>query len=99
MSGSCELESRVDESIRVSREHGYDPHIFMGMRERHGTVGAMERLMQSGDIQSGFKRLRELGLLEWSVEALILRFPDEFSEGARQAADWRLCQARKGNDA
>ena len=40
-------------------------------------------------------RLVELGLSEWSVEAAVLRFPDEFSEQDRQAAEWRLCQVRK----
>jgi hypothetical protein len=28
------------------------------MRRQHGTIEAIERLVQSGDIQSGFKRLQ-----------------------------------------
>ena len=31
----------------------------------------------------------------WLVEAAVLWFPDEFSEQDRQAAEWRLCQARE----
>ena len=95
VSAEYDLESFVDESIRVSRANSYDPHIFVRMRTDHGTVGAIERLVRSGDIQSGLSRLVEMELSEWSVEAAVLRFPDEFSEQDRQAAEWRLCQARK----
>jgi hypothetical protein len=85
------LEAWVDESIRRSRARGYHPTDFIAMRDRHGTVLAMERLMQSGQIQSGLARLNSLGMAqEWSVEAGILRFPDRFSLVARQAAQFRL---------
>lgn len=93
MDGSTGLEAFIDKSIRVSREHGYSPTIFMDMRGRHGTVGAIDRLVRSGDIQSGFKRLKELGLLEWTIESAVLKFPDEFSAQIREAAKWRLSQA------
>jgi hypothetical protein len=39
------------------------------MRRQHGTIEAIERLVQSDDIQSGFKRLQQLNLLEWTIEA------------------------------
>jgi hypothetical protein len=43
------------------------------MRKRHETIPAMTRLVESGDIQSGFKKLKKLGLAqEWSIEAIIL---------------------------
>jgi len=32
------------------------------MRRQYGTVDAIERLVQSGDLQSGFKRLNQLDL-------------------------------------
>jgi hypothetical protein len=98
MSGSPGLEAFIDESLRISRKHGYHPTAFVGMRARHGTVGAISRLVVSGDTgQSGFKRLHQLGLLEWSVEEAVTRFPDEFSREVRQAAEWRLAQARAGS--
>jgi hypothetical protein len=85
------LEAWVDESIRRSQARGYYPTDFADMRERHGTVSAMERLMQSGQIQSGLVRLHTLGMAqEWSVEAGILRFPERFSFAARTAAQFRL---------
>lgn len=97
MDGSPGLETFVDESIRVSREHGYHPNAFIGMRQRHRTVGAISRLVVSGDIQSGFRRLQGLGLLEWTIEEAVMQFPDEFSREIRQAAEWRLAQARAGD--
>ena len=96
MAINSELEAFINESVRISIENGYHPTAFLEMRSRYGTVGAMDRLMQSGEIQSGFKRLEALGLLEWSVEAAVLGFPGEFSRGVREAAEWRLSQARGG---
>jgi hypothetical protein len=90
-----DLDSWIDESIRVAKERGYIPTTFIGMRNRHGTKEAMRRLVLSGDIQSGFRKLRKLGLIEWSVEAGVCRFPDDFpNKEVRDAAAWRLEQAR-----
>ena len=95
MGEDYDLESFVAEGVRRAQERGYHPTVFLQMRERHGTAGAIRRLVRSGDIQSGLTRLAELGLSEWSVEAAVLRFPDEFSEQERWAAEWRLSQARR----
>lgn len=85
------LEAWVDESIERSRTKGYCPTEFISMRERYGTMPAMERLMRSGQIQSGLKRLKELGMAEeWSVEAGILKFRDRFKPNAVAAAEFRL---------
>jgi len=77
-----ELESFIDETIRQARQHGYRPTTFIAMRERHGTVYAIEKLMQTGDVQSGFRRLKELGLMDWSIEAAVLKYPSRFSNTA-----------------
>ena len=85
------LEVWVDESIRLSQAKGYHPSNFIAMRERYKTVGAMEKLVESGHIQSGFVKLKKLGMArEWSVEAGILKFPGRFSPGARACAQFRL---------
>ena len=94
MSASPGLEAFIDESIRVSQEHGYNPTAFVGMRHRHGTVDAISRLVTSGDLQTGFKRMRALGLLKWTLEGAVMQFPDEFPRPVREAAEWRLAQAR-----
>lgn len=84
------LEDWVDESIKRSRSRGYHPTVFIGMRERFGTRVAIEHLVRSGEIQSGFHRLRQLGMLTWSIEAAVRQFPDEFTAEARECAEFRL---------
>jgi hypothetical protein len=90
---SAELEKFIDESLRRSSAEGYPAPVFRRMRDDWGTKGAIERLVVSGDIQSGFVRLKELGLIDWSIEAAVLKFPDEFSKAIREAATFRLKQA------
>jgi hypothetical protein len=85
-----ELDAFIDETIRRARQHGYHPTTFIAMRARHGTVHAIEKLVQTGDVQSGFRRLKELGLSDWSIEAAVLKYPNRFSKAARQCADFRL---------
>ena len=85
------LEAWVDESIERSQSRGYHPTIFIRMRERYGTRAAMEQIVQSGEIQSGFIRLKQLGMAEeWSIEAGILKFPEQFTRQARECAQFRL---------
>jgi hypothetical protein len=84
------LEAFIDECVRMCVKHKYHPTVFQGMRDRHKTIPAIEKLVQSGEIQSGFKRLKELGLLDWTIEAAVLKFPDRFSPNARECAEFRL---------
>jgi hypothetical protein len=85
-----DLEAFIDETIRLAKEHNYSPTVFRGMRAQYGTVAAIEKLVQSGDVQSGFKRLESLGLLEWSIEAAVIKFPERFTRAARECAQFRL---------
>jgi hypothetical protein len=51
----------------------------------------MELIVHSGEIQSGFIRLKHLGMAkDWSVEAGILRFPHLFTRQATECAQFRL---------
>jgi hypothetical protein len=84
------LEAWIDEGLRRCVARGYHPTIFIGMRRRLGTVPAIEQLVQSGEIQSGFKKLCELDMAHWSIEAAVRRFPHEFTESARECAEFRL---------
>jgi hypothetical protein len=87
-----ELEAWIDESIRLSQSKGYYPRDFIRMRYANGhrSVGPIERLVQSGEIQSGFKRMKKIGLLAWSLEAAVLKFPERFTKAAQTCADFRL---------
>jgi len=97
MKASSDLEKFIDESIRISKRHDYHPTNFIRMRERHGTLEAITRLVCSGDIQSGFKKMQQLGLLEWTIEEAVIKHPCEFAKGVREAAEWRLKQAGKSS--
>jgi predicted RNA-binding Zn ribbon-like protein len=58
--------------------------------ERYGEVKALERLVQTVDLQRCFKQLREHGALEDTFEAVITRYPDLFQDSVVKAAKWRL---------
>ncbi len=89
------LEAFIGKSVELAKERGYNPAIFIGMRRQYGTVDAIERLVQSGDLQSGFKRFNQLALLDWTIESAVTRFPAEFTRNARQCAEWRLQQVQR----
>ena len=76
---SPELEAFIDEGLlETCKKHNYTPTAFIAMRNRLGTLGAIEQLVLSGDIQSGFKRLQSIRLLEWSIEAAVTSFQMSF---------------------
>jgi hypothetical protein len=89
-SGDDPLDAWIDEATRQCAERGYRGPIFERMRRKHGTVGAMERIVKTTDIQSGFVRLKELGILQWSIEEGVCRFADRFTSEALVYAQFRL---------
>ena len=93
------LESFIDETIRLAGLKGYHPTTFITMRDRHGTAPAISKLVVSGDIQSGFTRLQQLGLLDWTIETAVTKFPGEFNREVLEAAEWRLRQAKGDENA
>ena len=90
-----ELEMFIEKSLLQSRQRGYIPTKFMNMRAKWGTVEAINRLMVMGNIQSGFVRMKKLGLLHLSLEAAVLAFPDRFKRPIQDAARFRLDQVQK----
>lgn len=66
------------------------------MLESYDAVSLAERLVTSGDIQSGLKRLANLGHTELSIEAIMLEpeFKSLFHHRLLAAAQWRLDQAK-----
>lgn len=92
---SLALEAFIDETIQKGREKRYIPTVFIGMRQQLGTIPAISKLIRSGDIQSGFKRLHNLNLLDWTIEAAVEKFPDEFTGDDLECAAFRLREARK----
>lgn len=85
------LEAFIDESIRLFAKRDYHPTEFIRMRKRYnGAVPAIEKLVRSGEVQSGFRKLQKLDMLERSMEGTVRKFPDRFTSDARKCADFRL---------
>jgi hypothetical protein len=90
------LELFIDESLERSRLKGYQAPVFRRMRFEHGTQEAIRRLAEADVLQSGLRELAKLDLLDWSVEAAVLRFPDRFPNRlTRESARFKLSQARR----
>ena len=87
---SEELENFINEMIKLAKAKNYAPTIFMRMREEYGTIQSITQLVESGEIQSGFKKLKEIGLLHMTIESAVLKFPEEFSKDAIVCAKFRL---------
>jgi len=85
-----------DAGRRLSARTKWVDHIFPKMVQRWGLIEAIERLMVSGDIQPGFRKCIELNLSDCTFEAAVLRFPDEFTRGARESAEFRLRMVNEG---
>jgi hypothetical protein len=60
------------------------------MVKRHGIIGAVERAVNRTTDASGYTALAEIGMLDLSFEAVILRHPDSFSANALARAKERL---------
>ncbi|WP_395680490.1 hypothetical protein [Dokdonella sp.] len=65
-------------------------HRTRQMFKRHGVLAAAERMVLSRRPSTGFEVLEDAGLQELSFEAIVVRFPDEFSADAVAAAHARL---------
>jgi hypothetical protein len=56
-------------------------------------VNSLSKLMQSGDIQKGFRVLRDNGQLDRTFEALVIKYKQLFKQDIIGAAQWRLDNA------
>lgn len=60
------------------------------MIERHGIIIAVERAVNRTAETQGYTALLEMGLEEYAFEAVILRYPDQFSESAVEISQQRI---------
>lgn len=89
----AECVRAVDECRRLK----YVPTAWIAMMNGPGgATAAARRLLVSGDIQSGFERLIRMGRVDLTVEYAVLQpeWQDLFEDQHREAAKWRLEQAR-----
>lgn len=76
----------------LAKAINYRAKLFLEMVTMHGGVGAAKILLQGGKTSDGFARLWEARMLEWSVEASVLRgkYADLFTDQERAIAERRL---------
>lgn len=73
------LEQALDELVQRATAKGYTPTTFLRMRSDHRSVEAVRRLVETSVPQSGFHRLKAVGPIDWSLEAVALRYPTHFT--------------------
>lgn len=89
-----DLITAVDRTIDIyEKAIGQAANRTRQMIERHGAVEALSRLVESPDLQQGFRVLRDRGELDNTFEAIIVRFPKLFPDKVVEAAQWRLDNA------
>lgn len=94
MSSKFRLEEFIDRLTERADVKVYIPKLFTDTRYRYGTVQAIKMLISSREIRKYdlIWRLRELNLLDLSVEAAVLKFPENFTFEEQKTARWRLKQ-------
>ena len=95
MNGERELYNALVDGIAVAAVAGYYPQRFVKMMERQDVVSLCKQFVKSGELQSGLRRLNDMGLIEHSLEHLVAhdeRFKGLFTKMEREAAVWRLSQ-------
>ena len=89
-----ELIAAVDRAIEIYEKMiGEYASRTRPMLDRYGHVQALSRIVQSPDLQSGFKALRDSGQLAITFEAVVVEFADDFEPQIVSAAQWRLDNA------
>ncbi len=92
MSLENELTEELRGSYEAARKRGYVATYFLQMLEEHGGVETAKRLLRKSELQEGLHKLWELGLLQESMEAVVLqdKFKGLFTEGDLAEAHRRL---------
>ena len=92
-----ELRKWVAESLRLSIKRGYKAGHFIEMWMANRSERTLERLVISGEIQSGFARMVEIGLIDWSMEQGVINFAPLFTNPeVVDAAKFRLNLVKLG---
>ena len=89
-----EFTARVREALAEAHDLHYYPTRFEQMLAELGAVKLAKKLVVSGELQDGLKKMAKLGRKDLALEAIVLepRFASLFSKDEKQAAEWRLLQ-------
>lgn len=90
----AEFSSKLRDAIHECHKLGYHPTRFEQMLDTLGGASLAKKLVISGELQDGLKKLAKLGRLDLSMEAIMqeVRFASLFSKLEIEAAQWRLAQ-------
>ena len=91
-----DFEARVRAALIECHRLGYHPTDFEGMLCNATAARVAEKLVKSGELQTGLKRLAQMDRLDLSVESIMLeaQFESLFKKPLREAAQWRLDKVR-----
>jgi len=73
MSLEAELTEELRGTYEAARKRGYVATYFLQMLEEHGGKITAIKLLSKQEIQPGLMRLAEIGLLDESMEAVIVK--------------------------
>jgi hypothetical protein len=85
-----EVRDRVARGISALTAMGHSLSRTKQMLKNNGVVATLERFAQQTDSVRNCERLRDAGLEDLTAEAIILDYPDLFSEQAKDRARERL---------
>ena len=91
-----DFDARIRAAIIECHRLRYYPSDFEEMLRCATAIRVAEKLVTSGELQSGLKRLAQLNRLDLSIEFIMLetQFQPLFKEPVLEAAQWRLDQVR-----
>lgn len=80
------------EEVVLFERHGRKTHASRTwlLVKNHGIIGAVEKAVNRKDDSSGFTALREVDMLDLSFEAIVVRYPELFSQEAVARSKQRL---------
>ena len=88
-----EFQSACERAVEECQRLEYPPNEWIRMmHEPGGAVAAAQRLLTTGHMQSGFRRLIRMGRPDLTVEHAVLdpKWAELFSDAHREPARWRL---------
>ncbi len=83
------LAEDVEMAIATLCAKGYQPVRLRAMIGQHGYAEACKRLVVNGELQSGYFAVRKLHCEHLSIEAIVMRHPEEFPPPVIACAHWR----------
>jgi 5-methylcytosine-specific restriction protein A len=80
------------QTSREAAKEGYTANEFEAMLDQYGGVKTAVKLTSSGDFQTGFRKLCEIGREDLTTEAVMLlpEFRSLFTDVQLEVAQWRL---------